>query len=105
MPRYMVERTFPSGLQIPMTIETGTPGKPVVEKMVIDRVTLTPDPDAPNGLRIELQGDLAMILSLASGSTTRPGDRGGDRPAGTSVRGSQLSVVAGAGFEPAAFRL
>ena len=62
---------------------------------LIDRVTLTPDAEAPNGLRIELHGDLAMILLLASG-TQKQGDRGGDRPVGNGCSGSQLSVVTGA---------
>ena len=35
---------------------------------LIDRPTLTPDPVAPDGPRIELQGSLATILELASGS-------------------------------------
>ncbi len=49
------------------------------------------------GWEIALKGDLAGILSLASG-TEKPaaGDRDGL---------SQVSLVAGAGFEPATFRL
>ena len=51
-----------------------------------------------------LEGDLARILAICAGAerSERPpvsGGRSGDVP------GRQLSVVAGAGFEPATFRL
>jgi DNA invertase Pin-like site-specific DNA recombinase len=72
---------------------------------LIDRVVLTPDPEAPDGLRAELHGDLAMILSLAEAAAEDAGsDAGGagkalkarnkKRP-GTDVPGRKLSVVAG----------
>ncbi len=78
-----------------------------------------PDTDAEGGLRIELEGDLAMILALAPGGVTssaREGSRSrsadGRKEAAqneklprTCVLGSQLSVVAGTGFEPVTFRL
>ena len=71
---------------------------------LIDKVVLTPDPDATNGLRVELHGDLATILEFSSDESRGPA--GGHRKLReTGVPGSQLSVVAGAGFEPAAFRL
>ena len=72
-------------------------------RALIDGVTLTPDPAALDGLRIELRGALAMVLSAA-----RP-ECGNARPAGPGVfacrSGRQVSVVAGTGFEPVTFRL
>ena len=75
-------------------------------RALIERVVLTPDADAPDGLRVELYGDLAEILRLgetgqaeidAAGLTANPPER--------AFQGVRLSLVAGAGFEPAAFRL
>ena len=67
---------------------------------LIESVTLTPDPDAPNGHRIELRGELGAILSLCGeGLGTNTNARRG----AAGVR--QVTLVAGAGFEPAAFRL
>jgi site-specific DNA recombinase len=63
----------------------------------IERITLTPCQDG--GLAVVLQGDLARILQLCES-----GSRTSERP-GTAVPGRGLSVVAGAGFEPATFRL
>ena len=63
----------------------------------IERVTLTPNDEG--GLDIHLYGDLARILEFCEAdehTSHRPG-RGGP--------GRELSVVAGAGFEPATFRL
>jgi site-specific DNA recombinase len=74
----------------------------------VTRVVLTPGADG--GMEAVLEGDLARILSICEGAaaaasaqskTARLG--GGGRSAG--VLQSQVSVVAGAGFEPAAFRL
>ena len=66
---------------------------------LVDQITLQPD---GNGLAIVLRGDLAAMLSFAA-NTKKPGLRG---EAGLVCDpGSQASVVAGAGFEPAAFRL
>jgi hypothetical protein len=65
---------------------------------LIDRIELTPKEE--NGARmltIELRGTLAGILSLATNSE-RP-----LRDSGLSVR--EITLVAGAGFEPATFRL
>jgi site-specific DNA recombinase len=67
---------------------------------LIEKVILYPDPDAPNGHRIELFGELAAILSLCDrGLATNAKARTG----GAGFR--QVTMVAGAGFEPAAFRL
>ena len=70
---------------------------------------LTPDATAPDGLAADLHGDLAMILTLATAASghlrRRVSEGKNENPLGTYVPGGQLSVVAGAGFEPAAFRL
>ncbi len=76
---------------------------------LIDKIVLVPADDQPDHMAIELHGDLAAILSAAgtTGPITkaerpRPGARNG---VGTGASESLLSVVAGAGFEPATFRL
>jgi site-specific DNA recombinase len=66
---------------------------------LIEKVLLTPDPEAQNGLRVDLHGDLARILSTCAAA------RNEELPAGFLRAGSQLSVVAGVGFEPTTFRL
>ena len=63
-------------------------------RSLIERVVVTP---ADGELRIDLQGELAGILGLCQAG------RGGARPDAQLV--SQMEVVAGAGFEPATFRL
>ncbi|WP_209882469.1 recombinase family protein [Azospirillum soli] len=67
-------------------------------RAMIDRVVLTPSP-AGAGLDANLHGELAGILAVCEGvaQTHKRPD-----PCGT---GRQVSVVAGAGFEPATFRL
>jgi site-specific DNA recombinase len=67
---------------------------------LIEKVVLHPDPDAPHGHRIEPFGELAAILSLCSGGLATHAKA---RTGGAGLR--QVTVVAGAGFEPAAFRL
>ena len=64
---------------------------------LVHTTVLTPGND---GNSILLKGDLAAILGLASGS----GD-GKTAAAGGPSAVSQVSLVAGAGFEPATFRL
>jgi site-specific DNA recombinase len=64
----------------------------------IERITLTPNAEG-GGLEVVLQGDLARILQLCEGGSSK------DKRPGTDVPGRGLSVVAGAGFEPATFRL
>ena len=63
-------------------------------RALIERIVLTPDADAPQGLRVELYGDLAMILRL--GNAQPLPKAGNTKLPGTGVLGSQLSVVAGA---------
>ena len=79
-------------------------------RALIERVVLTPDAGAPDNLRVELYGDLAAILRLGEAATGKPRGRAGsdpnnEPPPRTGALRGQLSVVAGAGFEPAAFRL
>ena len=67
-------------------------------RALIERVVLTPDADAPDGLRVELYGDLAEILRLGDAGQTqrRAGKAPCSKPPGRGVPGGQLSVVAGA---------
>jgi site-specific DNA recombinase len=71
-------------------------------RALIDRVVLTPDADAPDGLRAELYDDLAEILRLDERARTQLPSRPDnlslykEKPPGTRVLGGQLSVVAGA---------
>ena len=59
-------------------------------RQLIGRVVMTPDPDAPDGMRMEVHGILGEIVALAAGQELKSKlpDLGGP--------GSQLSVVAGA---------
>ena len=67
---------------------------------LIDKIILRPDPDALNGHVIELYGELGAILSLCS---DQDGTKAKTHAVGVGI--VQLTLVAGAGFEPAAFRL
>ncbi|AXQ95926.1 recombinase family protein [Cereibacter sphaeroides] len=64
------------------------------------KIVLTPDAAAANGHAIELYGELGAILSLCDNGMGRNTKA---RSIATGVR--QVTMVAGAGFEPAAFRL
>ena len=64
----------------------------IIQSM-IDSIVITP---RESGFDIDLRGDLAGILALMEEKTELPN---------TESAGSSLSVVAGAGFEPATFRL
>ena len=68
-----------------------------VVRSQIERITLTPGEGGE--LELALQGDLARILQLCESGGSKS-----ERPR-TNVPGRGLSVVAGAGFEPATFRL
>jgi site-specific DNA recombinase len=77
-------------------------------RSLIEKVVLMPDPDAPDGLRAELHGDLAVLLSLTQEQPPlrRSAHAGAvAEGSGTCVPQSLLSVVAGTGFEPVTFRL
>ena len=67
---------------------------------LIESVTLIPEPDAPNGHVVELRGELGAIMSLCGG-----GLAANAKTHAGGVGFKQLTMVAGAGFEPAAFRL
>ena len=71
-------------------------------RSLIERVVLTPDPSAADGLSAVLHGELAEILSLASAPVSSARNEKLPR---TVVLGSLLSLVAGIGFEPMTFRL
>jgi site-specific DNA recombinase len=80
-------------------------------RLLIERIVLTPDAAAADGLAATLHGELATILRLASAEPPARRRRmiGGvaqnEKHPGTAVLGCQLSVVAGIGFEPMTFRL
>ena len=60
---------------------------------------LTPDATAPNGHTLELYGELGAILTLCDAE-------GGSKNKARMTAGfQQVTMVAGAGFEPATFRL
>jgi site-specific DNA recombinase len=67
-------------------------------RSMIDAVVLTPRADG-SGLELTLVGDLAALLSVCAEIS------GNKKPSAAEPAEGQLSVVAGAGFEPAAFRL
>ena len=65
---------------------------------LIERIVIVPDVSAPNGVWLEISGDLARLLVLS--------ERGQQKaPAAIAVGACQLSVDAGTGFEPVTFRL
>ena len=73
-------------------------------RSMITQIDLVPEGDA--GMAITLKGDLAHILALCAAGTT--GDTAkavNDKTPPLGETGFKLSVVAGAGFEPATFRL
>lgn len=78
-------------------------------RSLVQEIILTPGEDE---LLIDVRGDLAGILAISL-NTKKPATRAGssqfEMVAGTSsdlnLRRSQVEVVAGAGFEPATFRL
>ncbi len=73
-------------------------------RSLIEKIVLTPDADAANGHLIELFGELGSILSFCDGGLEErlPGKQ---KARGFSAGVGQMTMVAGAGFEPAAFRL
>ena len=72
-------------------------------RTLVDRIVLRPE-NGQNGMRlaIDLEGDLAGILTLASKGKT-PSGQGVKSQLIDSVE--EIKLVAGAGFEPATFRL
>ena len=85
-------------------------------RKLVDKIVLKPDPDG-TGLLIDLHGDLAGILKVAATKEKSPqlGDLSSwqakmvagvrDQLALLSEKEGQDKLVAGAGFEPATFRL
>ena len=69
-------------------------------RKLIDKVVLIPDATADDGMRINLHGEMARILAtcVAASGISVPDEL-------FSCPESQLSVVAGVGFEPTTFRL
>ena len=83
--RYVEELSDPEAL-------SGDDNRQVMEKVrhLVDRIVITPPANARAPVEIEVHGALAAILSISTGASPPIG--GG-------------KVVAGAGFEPATFRL
>ena len=65
-----------------------------VIQSLVENVIVTPTEE---GFAVDIHGELGGILALVEG--------GNDERPGRVARGASLSVVAGAGFEPATFRL
>jgi site-specific DNA recombinase len=65
-------------------------------RSLVDSITLHPD---EKGQHVEVRGELAAILCLASGGAAIKA--GGS----TDVLAVQIKMVAGTGFEPVTFRL
>ena len=78
--------------------EDGAEVREIVRGLV-ECVTLHPEGDRQ---RVEVRGELAAILQLAQGAERARRAGGGGS---ASVLAEQVKLVAGAGFEPAAFRL
>ena len=70
-------------------------------RSLIERVVLHPAPEGQRGFEIELVGEIAAMIALGADDK----DRARSRAAGHDPFQSSIKVVAGAGFEPAAFRL
>ena len=64
---------------------------------LIGKIVLTPE-SGRDELRIDLHGDLAGILQIATQKQVRPGNKTISEP-------NKIALVAGAGFEPATFGL
>ena len=76
----------------------GEDAGPIRERIrsLVQEIRLVPSPVDPSApLSVEVRGDLAALLALGSGSTQDAAD----------ALAKQFKLVAGAGFEPAAFRL
>ena len=79
-------------------------------RSLVEKVVLTPDPNG-TGLTVDLHGALAALLRLATGLPAHRAKGGGQMQKAPDVGSEafdiveELVLVAGAGFEPAAFRL
>ena len=83
------------------TLETGDEAWEAVALLrgLIERIVLHPEPGAPAGYVLDLEGDLAGILALCHGQDGKKA--AGGVPGGL----EQIKLVAGVGFEPTTFRL
>ena len=77
-------------------------------RALVDRIVLIPA-KSDTGVEIELEGDLASLLRLATGleaitGTPKAALCGEARLQGIDIIG-ELALVAGVGFEPTTFRL
>ena len=70
-------------------------------RSMIEHIRLTPEEGASQGLRVEVQGDLAAILAAASGKARVLKKMNPATTAGSTA----FQGVAGHGFEPWTFRL
>ena len=70
-------------------------------RSMIEHIILTPEEGAPQGLRVEVQGDLVAILAAASGKARVLKKMNPATTAGSTA----FQGVAGLGFEPRTFRL
>ncbi|WP_245639245.1 zinc ribbon domain-containing protein [Rubellimicrobium mesophilum] len=71
-------------------------------RALVDRIVLTPSPEDPAAPVVDLEGALAGLLALATARDRAGANANKAAPFGTAL---QSVLVAGAGFEPAAFRL
>lgn len=71
----------------------------------VDRVVLTPSDEDPSQMLVNFEGALAGILRLSLGQPLGALPSANDKAASSSETALQPILVAGAGFEPATFRL
>ena len=71
-----------------------------VLRAMLGTVALAPDPDAPDGLRMEIRSSAARCFLNEDGCLNAKG-----LPREAVLICSKISVVAGVGFEPTTFRL
>ena len=79
-------------------------------RALVDRIILAPSAEEPGELTVDLEGVLAQLFRLGLDQRSRDSDRGvrhgaNKKAAPFGTADLQLELVAGAGFEPAAFRL
>ena len=67
-----------------------------IVRSLVERIVVVPD-ETGKGSTVRLEGDLASLLAFAASAQQNARQAGPD--------GRSTKLVAGAGFEPAAFRL
>ena len=90
-----IYRAKVTGLHEALAAEDGAETREAIRALV-EAIVLVPE---DGRLRIEVRGDLAAILALGQNANTRPVGRVDEALL------EQVKLVAGAGFEPATFRL